>query len=90
MRVLVLSRSRKHRRPRNRRRRRSKSIRIEFGSHGSDTFFEVQHETVGRVTVEIVSMKTFTAEEAQPFVEFYGCCVCDFRFKDDLIAGYLY
>lgn len=48
---------------------------------------EVQDESISRVPVEVVSMQTFTAEEAESFVEFYCGGVGDFGFEGNLLVN---
>lgn len=47
-------------------------------------FLDEEYKTEGRISIKVVSMETFTSEEAKPLIQLHCCSVGDFGLQSNL------
>ncbi len=57
---------------------------IVSGLDGANAFMQIQHQSEGGVSIQIIPMQSFTAKEAQAFIKSHGGGVGDFCFQRNL------
>lgn len=61
-----------------------RSVGIKRSANRADALFQIEDKSVGGVAIQVVTMESLAAEEAQALVQLYRGGVGDFGFEDDL------
>lgn len=58
--------------------------RVKGRPNRTDAFFKVEHKTVSRITIQVITVELFAAQEAQALIQFHCASICGFGLEDDL------